>query len=89
MLTEYNYTENYPQFADDEYHLQSYSPAVDAAMPWHTDQNMPFGMGGLRADMGAYGGPENAGWGGEAAFWFGDHCHHIRQSPRPRKRGGH
>ena len=67
MLIEYNYTENYPQFADDEYHLQSYSPAVDAAMPWHTDQNMPFGMGGLRADMGAYGGPENAGWGGEAA----------------------
>ena len=67
MLTEFNYTENYPQFADSDYHLESYSPAVDAAMPWHTDQNMPYGMGGLRADMGAYGGPDNAGWGGEAA----------------------
>lgn len=67
MLTEFNYAENYPQFADGDYHLESYSPAVDAAMPWHTDQNMPYGMGGLRADMGAYGGPDNAGWGGEAA----------------------
>ena len=80
MLTEYNYTENYPQFADDEYHLQSYSPAVDAAMPWHTDQNMPFGMGGLRADMGACG--ENAGWGGEAAPSGSATIANISDSPK-------
>ena len=47
--------------------LEAYSPCVDAAMPWNTDQNMPYGMGGLRADMGAYGGPNNAGWGGSPA----------------------
>ena len=56
-----------PQFADEELHLQPWSPAVDAAMPWHTDAHMPYGLGGLRADMGAYGGPGNAGWGGQAA----------------------
>jgi len=56
-----------PLFADAELHLQPWSPAVDAAMPWHTDAHMPFGLGGLRADMGAYGGPGNAGWGGQAA----------------------
>ena len=67
ILSEYNYTGLSPQFADDDYHLLSYSPAVDAAMPWHTDAHMPFGIGGLHADMGAYGGPNNAGWGGEAA----------------------
>jgi hypothetical protein len=56
-----------PLFADAELHLQPWSPAVDAAMPWHTDAHMPYGLGGLRADMGAYGGPGNAGWGGQAA----------------------
>ena len=56
-----------PMFADAELHLQPWSPAVDAAMPWHTDAHMPYGLGGLRADMGAYGGPGNAGWGGQAA----------------------
>lgn len=65
--TEYNYTGNYPQFQEGSYMLEPYSPCVDAAMPWNTDQNMPFGMGGLRADMGAYGGPNNAGWGGSPA----------------------
>ena len=67
VLTEYNYTGSYPQFQDGSYHLELYSPAVDAAMPWHTDEYMPYGIGGLRADMGAYGGPNNAGWGGEPA----------------------
>ena len=66
-LEEYNYTGNYPQFQEGSYLLEPYSPCVDAAMPWNTDQNMPFGMGGLRADMGAYGGPNNAGWGGSPA----------------------
>ena len=56
-----------PMFADADLHLQPWSPAVDAAMPWHTDAHMPYGLGGLRADMGAYGGPGNAGWGGQAA----------------------
>ena len=27
---------------------------------------MPFGLGGVRADMSMYGGPDNAYWGGEA-----------------------
>ena len=67
LLQQYNYTDNYPQFQEGSYMLEPYSPCVDAAMPWNTDQNMPFGMGGLRADMGAYGGPNNAGWGGSPA----------------------
>ena len=67
LLEEYNYTGNYPQFQEGSYMLEAYSPCVDAAMPWNTDQNMPYGMGGLRADMGAYGGPNNAGWGGSPA----------------------
>jgi len=66
-LLEYNYSESYPQFQEDSYQLELYSPAVDAGMPWHTDQHMPYGIGGLRADQGAYGGPNNAGWGGTLA----------------------
>ena len=66
-LQQFNYVDNYPQFQEGSYMLEPYSPCVDAAMPWNTDQNMPFGMGGLRADMGAYGGPNNAGWGGSPA----------------------
>ena len=65
--TDYNYTGAFPQFQEGSYLLEPYSPCVDAAMPWNTDQNMPFGIGGLRADMGAYGGPNNAGWGGSPA----------------------
>ena len=56
-----------PLFADLEFHLQPYSPAVDAGMPWLQDAYMPYGLGGLRADMGAYGGPDNADWGGAPA----------------------
>ena len=66
-LQQFNYVDNYPQFQAGSYMLEPYSPCVDAAMPWNTDQNMPYGMGGLRADMGAYGGPNNAGWGGSPA----------------------
>ena len=53
-----------PLFADDEFHLELFSPCVDAAQPWLLDEHMPFGLGGVRADMGIYGGPENAYWGG-------------------------
>lgn len=56
-----------PLFEDLEYHLAPYSPAVDAGMPWLQDEHMPFGLGGLRADMGAYGGPDNGDWGGTPA----------------------
>jgi len=35
-------------------------------MPWHVDAHMPAGIGKVRADMGAYGGPDNAYWGGES-----------------------
>ena len=64
---QYTYTDPYPYFVEGSYMLEPYSPCVDAAMPWHNDQNMPYGIGGLRADMGAYGGPDNAGWGGNPA----------------------
>ena len=53
-----------PLFADSALHLEVYSPCVDAAQPWEEDQHMPFGLGGVRADMGAYGGSFNAPWGG-------------------------
>ena len=36
VLTEYNYFGSYPQFQEGSYHLELYSPAVDAGMPWHT-----------------------------------------------------
>jgi len=55
-----------PLLADEEMHLQVYSPCVDAGQPWQQDQHMPYGLGGIRADMGMYGGPANAYWGGEA-----------------------
>jgi hypothetical protein len=55
-----------PLLADEEMHLQVYSPCVDGAQPWTQDQHMPYGLGGVRADMGMYGGPANAYWGGEA-----------------------
>jgi hypothetical protein len=38
---------------------------VDAAAPWQHDANMPPGLGTIVADMGAYGGPYNAIWGGD------------------------
>ena len=55
-----------PLFADDDLHLEIFSPCVDGGQPWHQDAYMPFGLGGVRADMGMYGGPDNAYWGGEA-----------------------
>lgn len=58
------YTDTEPNFADADYRLEPFSICVDAAMPWETDQHMPEGLGGTRADLGAYGGPANGGWGG-------------------------
>ena len=55
-----------PLFSDDDLHLEIFSPCVDGGQPWHQDAYMPFGLGGVRADMGMYGGPDNAYWGGEA-----------------------
>ena len=55
-----------PLFSDDDLHLEIFSPCVDGGQPWNQDAYMPFGLGGVRADMGMYGGPDNAYWGGEA-----------------------
>ena len=55
-----------PLFADDDLHLNIYSPCVDGGQPWLMDAHMPYGLGGVRADMGMYGGPDNAYWGGLA-----------------------
>jgi hypothetical protein len=55
-----------PVFTDmiDQY-LSSFSNCVDAGTPWQNDNHMPFGLGGVRADIGIYGGPDNWFWGGE------------------------
>ena len=45
-------------------HLSNFSNCVDAGTPWETDANMPYGLGGVRADIGIYGGPDNWYWGG-------------------------
>ena len=55
-----------PLFADDDLHLNTYSPCVDGGQPWLMDAHMPYGLGGVRADMGMYGGPDNGYWGGLA-----------------------
>ena len=54
-----------PEFADNEGHMIDYSPGVDGGRPWQIDAHMPMGLGGVRADMGMYGGPNNAYWGGD------------------------
>jgi hypothetical protein len=61
----YSMTSGDPYFSDELGHLESHSDAVDAAMPWEVDAHMPAGIGKVRADMGAYGGPDNAYWGGQ------------------------
>ena len=45
-------------------HLSNFSNCVDAGTPWETDANMPYGLGGVRSDLGIYGGPDNWYWGG-------------------------
>ena len=54
-----------PLFVNPEngdYHLGLDSPCVDAGDPATFDACMPPGLGGPRADMGAYGGADNCGW---------------------------
>ena len=46
--------------------MSSFSNCVDAGTPWELDANMPYGLGGVRADIGIYGGPDNWFWGGTA-----------------------
>ena len=55
-----------PALADDNGHLDPYSPCVDGGMPWEQDAHIPYGLGSSRADMGMYGGPANEYWGGQA-----------------------
>ena len=55
-----------PVLADDQGHLDPYSPCVDGGMPWEQDAHIPYGLGSSRADMGMYGGPANDYWGGQA-----------------------
>ena len=54
-----------PVLTDDYGHLDPYSPCVDGGMPWEQDAHIPMGLGSSRADMGMYGGPANAYWGGD------------------------
>ena len=54
-----------PYFTDDAGHMEAISPGVDGGKPWEIDAHMPMGLGGARADMGMYGGPNNAYWGGD------------------------
>ena len=46
------------------FHLKQESPCIDAGDPSPEcgDGSLPPGLGGERADMGAYGGPGNTGW---------------------------
>tara|TARA_B110000003_G_scaffold22369_1_gene21536 strand:- start:2511 stop:6977 length:4467 start_codon:yes stop_codon:yes gene_type:complete len=53
-----------PVFADPEQHMSPFSNCVDAGTPWEVDANMPYGLGGVRADIGIYGGQDNWFWGG-------------------------
>ena len=53
-----------PYFEDDFGHMEAISPGVDGGKPWEIDAHMPMGLGGVRADMGMYGGPNNQYWGG-------------------------
>ena len=55
-----------PVFTDQlNQHLSTFSNCVDAGTPWENDNHMPFGLGGVRADVGIYGGPDNWFWGGD------------------------
>jgi hypothetical protein len=53
-----------PLFASEDGVLKPYSPSIDKAAPWEHDANMPPGLGTIRADIGAFGGPGNEFWGG-------------------------
>lgn len=65
--------DNDPLFVQDwdgtsaDLHLQPGSPCIDSGNPdnSYNDGCMPPGLGTVRCDMGAYGGPSNCGWGVE------------------------
>ena len=71
-----------PLFADDDLHLNTYSPCVDGGQPWLMDAHMPYGLGGVRADMGMYGGPDNAYWGGLALPDGASNLQAVEDSPQ-------
>ena len=53
-----------PLLIDEMGNIDANSPCVDGGMPWEEDAHIPMGQGSSRADMGMYGGPDNAYWGG-------------------------
>ena len=53
-----------PVFESEDQFLSSFSSCVDAGTPWENDAHMPYGLGGVRSDIGVYGGPDNWFWGG-------------------------
>ena len=55
-----------PLIADEFGALNMNSPAVDGGEPWQHDAHMPPGLGTVVSDMGVYGGPNNAYWGGQS-----------------------
>ena len=71
-----------PLFADDDLHLNTYSPCVDGGQPWLMDAHMPYGLGGVRADMGMYGGPDNGYWGGLALPDGASNLQAVEDSPQ-------
>ena len=71
-----------PLFADDDLHLNTYSPCVDGGQPWLMDAHMPYGLGGVRADMGMYGGPANGYWGGLALPDGASNLQAVEDSPQ-------
>ena len=54
-----------PLILDEYGTLSINSPAVDGGEPWQHDAHMPAGLGTVISDMGVYGGPNNAYWGGQ------------------------
>ncbi len=62
--------EEYPLFANSDFHLQPHSPCVDAGDPSILDACLPPGLGEDRSDMGSYGGEENCGWPVKAVDLF-------------------
>lgn len=76
-----------PVFENADQHMSSFSNCVDAGTPWESDANMPFGLGGVRADIGIYGGPDNGFWGGTNVP---DGATFITQvEDKPQDQGGH